>query len=114
MRIFGERRARLLFFGCLVVAGYFSYVAISGAIHNRRLADERDNAAEQVAVLKDKKAYLEGVRNYVSSDAYVEQQARRQLGYIREGEIPFVVISPALPNNSQQPIGEWWQRLFPR
>ncbi|MCZ2111651.1 MAG: septum formation initiator family protein [Dehalococcoidia bacterium] len=114
MRSVADSRARLLFFGCLAVAGYFAYVAIGGAIHNQQLARERDEAAQQVTALKEKKAYLEGVRSYAASDAYVEQQARRQLGYVREGEIPFVVISPALTNTGQPAAGEWWQRLFPR
>ena len=41
------------------------------------------------------------------------QEARRQLGYVRDGEVPFVVVSPALPDDSK-PAGDWWERLFPR
>ena len=106
-------RARLLFLGCMVVAGYFVYSAVAGAIQSQRLTTERDQTAEQVQVLSDKKAYLEGVRQYVASDAYVEQVARRQLGYVREGEVPFIVTSPALKDDTKVQ-GEWWQRLFPK
>lgn len=113
MELFLQSRARWLFLGCVVVAGYFIYMAVAGAVQTHRLSGDRQQAEQQVQVLKDKKAYLEAVRQYVASDAYVEQEARRQLGYIRDGEVPFVVISPEL-NEDAKPNGDWWQRLFPR
>lgn len=114
MRMFRNSRSRLLFFACLVVAGYFTYTAAVGAFRTHQLSQEERDAARQVQVLKDKKAYLEAVKNYVASDAYVEQQARRQLGYIRDGEVPFVVVSPSLNQDTQPASGDWWQRLFPK
>jgi cell division protein FtsB len=63
--------------------------------------------------LEAQKEYLLAIRSYVASDAYVEQEARRQLGYIRDGEVPFVVLSPALEEGAR-PKGSWWQRLFPK
>jgi len=87
-------RTRFAVIVCLAVAGYFAYTAATGWIRNQQLDDDRASAERRLAELEDSKAYLEGVRDYVASDAYVEQQARRQLGYIREGEVPFVVISP--------------------
>ncbi|MEO9254835.1 MAG: septum formation initiator family protein [Tepidiformaceae bacterium] len=113
MGILLHSRARLLFLGCLIVAAYFVYTAVSGAIQTHKLTQERDEAAAQVTLLQDKKVYLQAVKQYVASDAYVEQQARRQLGYIRDGEIPFVVTSPP-PANEATPTGDWWQRLFPK
>lgn len=111
-------RARLFFFACLALAMYFAYTALLGAVRSERLAGDRSTAAERVAALEEKKAYLEGVRAYVATDAYVEQEARRQLGYTRDGEIPFAVISPAIPLSDSSgdgaPAGEWWERLFPR
>ncbi len=113
MGLFTQSRSRLLFFACLIVAGYFVFTAATGVIQNHRLADERREEAVLTTELQDKRAYLEAVRNYVASDAYVEQEARRQLGYTRADEIPFVVIGPA-PKEDGQATGEWWQRLFPR
>lgn len=114
MRFLLQSRARLLFLGCLIVAGYFIYTAAAGAIQTHRLTQDRNEAALQVQALTEKQAYLEAVRSYVASDAYVEQQARRQLGYVRDGEVPFVVISPPLPQSDATQNGDWWQRLFPR
>lgn len=106
-------RGRVLFAGCLLLALYFLYTAGVGVWRNHQLAGERAEAAREVAELQAQKEYLEGIRAYVASDAYVEQEARRQLGYIRDGEVPFVVISPPLEEDSR-PKGAWWQRLFPR
>ncbi|MCC7362741.1 MAG: septum formation initiator family protein [Dehalococcoidia bacterium] len=85
-----------------------------GAINTHRLAEQRFEAEQDLRALEDRRAYIEAVRDYVSSDQYVEQEARRQLGYVRPGEIPFVVISPPVEDNSELPKGDWWERLFPR
>ena len=69
--------------------------------------------AQERDALVEKKQYLQAVKDYVSSDAYIEQQARRQLGYVRDGEIGFAVVSPP-PVQTAQPSGDWWERLFPR
>ena len=95
------------------MAGWFIYTAVNGAIQNNRLDHERSVAQRELGQLRDKKAYVLAVKQYAASDAYIEQEARRRLGYIREGEIPFVVNSPAT-RDDPAPAGTWWERLFPR
>ena len=90
------------------------YTAALGALQTHQLSQEEQATVQQVEALKAKRAYLQAVKNYVASDAYVEQEARRQLGYIREGEVPFVVLSPPARQGTQPDSGDWWQRLFPR
>ena len=106
-------RTRLLILLCFSVAGYGLYTAATGWYRNGQLDSDRTAAEHRVKELQDEKAYLEGVKAYVASDAYVEQQARRQLGYAREGEVVFVVSSPEVPRQDEQ-SGAWWERLFPR
>jgi cell division protein FtsB len=113
MGVLQQTRTRLVVIACLAVTGYFVYTAATGAIRNNQLQDDRAEAARQEQALVDEKAYLEAIRTYVASDAYVEQEARRQLGYTRDGEVPFVVISPPL-SQDRKTGGEWWERLFPR
>lgn len=113
MIFFAKSRARLVFFLCLLVALYFAYTAGVGAFRNHRLAEDRRVAEQQIAELEARKDHISAVRDYVASDQYVEQEARRQLGYIRPGEIPFVVISPPAPEEPNA-RGSWWERLFPR
>lgn len=106
-------RTRLVIMFCLVVAAYGTYTAAAGWYRNVQLESDRETAEQRVKDLQDKKQYLEAVKNYVASDAYVEQQARRQLGYGREGETVFVVTSPEIKQDPSQ-SGSWWERLFPR
>ena len=113
MSVLPRSRARLLFFICLLIAGYFAYTALTGAIGTSRIEGERRKAQSDLLALQDRKAYIEGVREYVSSDQYVEQEARRQLGYVRDGEIPFVVVGPPV-DDAEQRSGDWIERLFPR
>lgn len=106
-------RTRLIMAFCLVVAGYCVYTAASGWYATSQLDHDRTAAEQRVRDLQQTKAYLEAVKNYVASDSYVEQEARRQLGYAREGEVVFVVSSPPSKQEPTQ-AGPWWQRLFPR
>lgn len=106
-------RTRFLIVLCLLVGSYCMYTAAVGWYRNSQLDDDRAVAVQRVKDLQERKLYLEAVKAYVASDAYVEQQARRQLGYARQGEQAFVVISPEVPQESQQ-SGSWWERLFPR
>lgn len=106
-------RTRLFIVFCLVVAAYGSYSAAAGWYRNAQLDSDRAVAEQRVKDLQDRKIYLEAVKSYVASDAYVEQQARRQLGYGREGETVFVVSSPEIKQDPGQ-SGSWWERLFPR
>ena len=105
-------RSRLVFFAGLLVAAYFIYTAAAGALQAHNLSEDRATAEKDLAQLEDKKACLDAVKSYVASDAYVEQEARRRLGYTRDGEVPFVVISPS-PEPQAVAEGDWWQRLFP-
>ncbi|GIW13048.1 MAG: hypothetical protein KatS3mg062_0487 [Tepidiforma sp.] len=106
-------RSRLIVIASLALGSYFIYTAALGLYRTQQLEASRAEAERELRALQDQAAYLEAVRAYVASDAYVEQEARRRYGYIREGEIPFVVISPPA-DQEEQPSGTWWQRLFPR
>ncbi len=111
--LFGFSRARLTIGACVVLACYFAYTAAVDATRNQAMDRGRIEAAEELRALEDKLAYLEAVKEYVGSDEYAEQQARRQLGYVRAGEIAFVVNGPA-PDEDEVAAGSWWERLFPR
>lgn len=112
MTSFTRSRAKLAFVLCLLLAGYFAYTAVAGAIRTHQLTESQAQDLQEIRELEARKAYLAGVREYVASDEYVEQQARRLLGYVRPGEVPFVVISPPAPDGDEG--GDWWERLFPR
>jgi cell division protein FtsB len=102
-----------LFFAGLLIGLYFASTAVQGAIRNERLEHTREQAKREVSALHEKKAYLEAIVEYAGSDEYVEDAARRELGFIRPGETAFVLIGPGLPEKETQ-SPDWWERLFPR
>jgi cell division protein FtsB len=105
--------ARIAFVLCAIVAVYFASTAVQGAIRNERLDNARVEAERDVAELRDRKAYLDAIVAYVGSDEYVEQEARRQLGFVRPGETAFVIVSPPpAAGDATSPL--WWERMFPR
>ncbi|MCA9845562.1 MAG: septum formation initiator family protein [Dehalococcoidia bacterium] len=105
--------SRLLFAIGLLIGVYFASTAVQGAIRNARLEDARDQAQEEVDGLRDKKAHLTAIVEYAGSDEYVEDAARRELGFIRPGETAFVLVGPEAPEEETQ-SPDWWERLFPR
>ena len=111
--LFGFNRARFTIALCLAIAGYFAYSAAVDATRNKEMNEGRAQAAHELQELRDRLEYLGAVRDYVASDEYVEQQARRQLGYVRSGEVAFVVNGPPAEEDAVA-AGSWWERLFPR
>lgn len=106
-------RGRVTILICILVAVYGIYTAAERELRAQAVDRQLAAAEQHLQDLEEKKAYIEAVKEYAASDAYVEQEARRRLGYIREGEVPFVVTSPPLEEPTQS-SGDWWERLFPR
>lgn len=106
-------RGRIAFLCFLAVASYFIYSGGVSALRTHQVSEQHAAAVREIEKLQADKAYLESVKTYVASDQYVEQESRRRLGFVREGEVPFIVLSPALPPESSTGA-TWWQRLFPR
>lgn len=104
-------RGRLLFIAAVLLASYFAYDAAVGAIRTFQLDQQRAAAEAELARLEARRAYLQGVLDYVASDAFVEQVARRELGYIREGETPFLVVGPT---QSPSAVVPWWNQQTTR
>ncbi len=110
LRSLVSSRGRIAFALAVLIAAYFAYDAALGAIRTYRLEQQRTAAEAELARLEAQRAYLQGVLDYVASDAYVEQVARRELGYVREGEVPFLVLGP-----TPEPVkpGPWWEAQAP-
>lgn len=106
-----SNRSRLFFIACVLAGGYFVYTFVHAKIYSHALEDEQRAAEQRLFDLEQRYARLQGTRQYVASDAYVEQEARRRLGLARPGEIPFVIDSPPPP--ARENLGAWWERLFP-
>jgi cell division protein FtsB len=96
-------RSRLIFAAAMIVAAYFIYTAAEGALRAHSVSQNRNQAEDRVAQLEAKKSYLEAVKEYVGSDSYVEQEARRRLGYTRDGEVRSSSSAPRRAKTSKPP-----------
>lgn len=97
-----------------LLLGLFLYAAMQTATQTYRLHDERRALAQEVEVLRTQKAELEGLREYLGSDEYVESVARSQFGLVRPGETAVLVDAPVAPTPAAQPGERWWESLFSR
>jgi cell division protein FtsB len=100
-------------FGRRTTAGYY----VSQA--EQRLVDQIQAELERRQKLMER-------RDYVASDAYVEEWAREQAHMIRSGDQPFILVTPASPQSrvdllqsvepppSAEPYPNWycWWLLF--
>lgn len=102
----------------LIVIGYFAFAAIDGTLLSQRVNRDEQELKQEVAQLRDDQARLEGIREYLWSDQYVEGIARRMLGLVRKGESLVIVSSSATatPGPDTEPLEEpnrrWWERLY--
>ena len=73
-------KTTLFFVVCLLLTGYFVYTASSGTVRQRQQNEDHEAALAEIEDLRSRRDHLLAVYDYVVSDAYVEQAARRELG----------------------------------
>lgn len=100
-----------------------TYLGLSSAryvVRNYQLQGDEQQVRADIAQLKQDQARLIAVRDYLQSDEYVEDVARRTLGLVRPGETLVVVsgTTPVAGAASATPAarptagGAWWKSLF--
>ena len=72
----------------LVVLGIIFYVVMAQSRHDA-LSTHNEQLQQQYAVLDQENRDLREKLTYVATDAYIEETARNDFGYVREGEIHF-------------------------
>ena len=92
----------------------FAYSTVQTAMQSFRLQEQRRELEGDVAELRLQRAELQGLREYIASDEYIEYVARSQLGLVRPGETAVIVDAPAAPTPEPAPDARWWERLFAR
>lgn len=98
----------------LLFLGLFLYSAGQTAVRGYAVAQERRMLAAQVDQLRRQRAELVGLREYLSSDEYLEVVARTQFGLMRPGETVVMVDAPTVPLTERQPGQRWWEAMFAR
>jgi cell division protein FtsB len=90
---------------------------------NSQLMQRVQAAQQQTQQLQQQHDLLSQLVNYFKDPFVIESEARQQLGYVRPGEHPIVVVSPAeqgqqattSPSNAPVLQGfwqEWWNAFF--
>jgi cell division protein FtsB len=109
----------------VLAIGYLAYTTSRYVIHNYQLHQDEAQIRRDIAQLDSDHAQLVAVRDYLKSDEYVEDVARRILGLVRPGETLVVVSGAPLhgesstaagttpgPLGQHTPGAEWWKDLF--
>lgn len=91
------RKAKITLFAFCVAIGLLAVAVIPPYLQQRQLAREVDRLSAELEQLKVERQRLEQEKERLSTDAYVEQVARRQLGFVKPGE---VVVVRAKPGNA--------------
>jgi len=109
----------------VLAIGYLAYTTSRYVIHNYQLHQDEAQIRRDIAGLDRDHAQLVAVRDYLKSDEYIEDQARRILGLVRPGETLVVVSGAPLHGESSTATGTtpgplaghtpgaaWWKDLF--
>lgn len=104
-----------------IVALVLAVVVLSLAVPLRawlRQSDENAAIAADVAAREQRIAELDAQLEQWGDPAYVEQQARERLSWVRPGEIGYVVIDPNAEEEQDKQTesvgipGSWYERLW--
>lgn len=97
-----------------LLLGLFVYSAIQSAAQTHRLAEQHNIVEADIADLQTQVAELQGLREYLASDEYIEAVARTRFGLVYPGETAVIVEAPAAPKEPRRPGERWWEDLFTR
>lgn len=103
---------RLIIGFTLVAVSYFIFAGITGAFRDQQLDGRKDALEQEIAQLEQDRAQLEAVREYLTSDEYIERAARSQLGLVRPGELGVVIVAPTPDDDKADVARPWWKRFF--
>jgi cell division protein FtsB len=94
------------------------------AVDNYRLNQEADGLRAEIVALRDENLQLQHDIEQARTDGAIEAIAREQLGLVKPGDHPLVVVSPAgqnaaaptpapSPTSPPRPIWrQWWDYFF--
>jgi len=107
----------LILAACLVAVGLLAFNTGRNVLHNYQLRQDEQALRNDLRALDVEQQQLTAIREYLESDEYVEDIARRVLGLVKPGET-LVIVSGTEPQPALQPAADrtpgtdWWKSLF--
>jgi cell division protein FtsB len=102
-----KRPAVALFTLALLVVGM---AVLTNVVPYRQIVDQSrqvEAAAAELEALEEENAMLTARRDALQTPVEIERLAREKLGYVRPGEVAYVVLEPpALPTSTTTPVVE--------
>jgi cell division protein FtsB len=97
-----------------VVVGYLIFSSVVAGLRSRGLSHDEGSVRQEIADLQRQRDELVAIREYLSSDEYVESVARRVLGLVKPGDTRVIVTSTEGQQTPEAPPtdGEWWESIF--
>ncbi|MTV48475.1 hypothetical protein GJ688_05685 [Heliobacillus mobilis] len=80
-----NRKKKMLLIGAGI--GLLALAAVPPYLQHRELAQEADRLSADLEQVRTEHGQMQKEKEWLSSDAYVEQVARQQLGLVRPGEV---------------------------
>ncbi len=98
----------------LTVALYFAAAFAGELIDSHRIGQQVASLSADIDRLRADNIRLKGEVNEASSDAFVERQAREELGLVHPGDVPVVIgnapaPAPPPPSPAPTPKAHWQQ-----
>ena len=100
--------------------GYLTFTTLHYVVHNYQVHHDETSVRADIAQLDREHGQLVALRDYLKSDEYVEEVARRILGLVRPGETLVVVSSsdnahdaPSTAQPARTPGDAWWKEFVP-
>jgi cell division protein FtsB len=114
--VLGRQVPRIILVVAAIVVGYLVFSSVITGLKSHGLAHDENTARQEIADLQQQRDELVAIREYLSSDEYVESVARGVLGLVKAGETRVIVTSPDADEQPAEatpaPLGTWWESLF--
>lgn len=101
----------------LLAITYLGFSTARYILHDRDLRQQESQLRGDIVQLDRDQQELIAVRDYLKTDEYVEEMARRVLGLVRPGET-LVIVSSDAPATAVPTVSpgrapaDWWKQLF--
>ncbi len=109
----------LVVLAAALIIGYVVFTTAHYVLHDYQIRHEETAARADMARLDTDHAQLLALRDYLKSDEYVEEVARRVLGLVRPGETLVIVSGPdgasvtaTPPVVDMTPGDPWWKEFL--